>query len=323
MDRSSADTGTGHVGSVLFAGALADVRAHRASADSTPLSSVHTPEPFLSRPPPRLPRHAGIRTFGPVGGASLLLHATVLATVLALVGAQRAFAPSESTRIDATTPRLVFLPKPGSGGGGGGGGNRQQAPVPRAHAKGRDAVTLPAAAPIVPTAQPRAAVPSLPTVVLDTQALTSGVTLQVGLPESLFTLGTSQGPGTGGGVGDGVGTGIGSGSGPGLGPGSGGGTGGGVYRPGNGVTWPVLLLEIKPIYTAEALRDKIQGSVVLEAVVQHDGTPRNIRVVRPLDPNGLDRQAVFAVERWRFKPGRRGAEAVDVLVTIVVDFSIR
>ena len=328
MARSGAHFGTGHVGSVLFAAALADVRAHRASARGPILpSSAQMSEPFLSRPSPRLPRHNRVRTLGPFGGVSLLFHATVLATMLGLLGAQRTFAPNvqpdESSRMHANIPRLVFLPKPGSGGGGGGGGNRQRAPVPRAQAKGQDAVTLPAAAPIVSIASLHAEVPSLPAVALDAQALASGVTVQVGLPESLSMLGTSQGPGTGGGVGDGVGTGIGSGSGPGLGPGSGGGTGGGVYRPGNGVTWPALLLEVKPIYTPEALRDKIQGSVILEAVVQRDGTARNIRVIRSLDQRGLDRQAILAVEQWRFSPGRRGTEAVDVLVTIILDFSIR
>jgi protein TonB len=124
-------------------------------------------------------------------------------------------------------------------------------------------------------------------------------------------------------LGDGVGTGIGSGRGPGLGPGSGGGTGGDLYRPGSGVIPPTLLREVKPTYTVEALRAKIQGSVLLEVVVQRDGTPRDIRVFRSLDPKGLDLEAVRAVERWRFSPGRLNGVPVDVLVTIALDFSIR
>jgi TonB family protein len=146
---------------------------------------------------------------------------------------------------------------------------------------------------------------------------------QVGLLDGSPTLGTSQGPGSGGGVGEGVGTGIGSGRGPGLGPGSGGGTGGGVYRPGGGVIPPTLLLQVKPTYTAEALRARIQGSVLLEVVVQTDGTPRDIHVIRSLDRKGLDREAVLAVEKWRFGPGRLNGVPVDVLVSIVLDFSIR
>jgi TonB family protein len=84
-----------------------------------------------------------------------------------------------------------------------------------------------------------------------------------------------------------------------------------------------LLREVKPTYTVEALRAKIQGSVLLEVVVQPDGTPGDIRVLQSLDPKGLDLEAVRAVERWRFSPGRLNGVPVDVLVTIALDFRIR
>src|SRR5688572_33386311 len=66
----------------------------------------------------------------------------------------------------------------------------------------------------------------------------------------------SLGLGRGGGSGTGQGTGIGSGRGSGLGEGWGGGTGGGAYKPGNGVETPKLIREIKPQYTAQAMRAK-------------------------------------------------------------------
>src|SRR5205814_1673264 len=94
----------------------------------------------------------------------------------------------------------------------------------------------------------------------------------------------SQGSGSGGGAGTGTGTGIGPGTGSGLGPGSGGGTGGGVYQPGNGVTVPVLVREVKPQYTSDAMRAKIQGTVILECIVRPDGTVSDIQVQRSLDP---------------------------------------
>ena len=43
---------------------------------------------------------------------------------------------------------------------------------------------------------------------------------------------------------------------------------------------PRLLVEVRPSYTAEAMRNKVQGMVVLEVVVQQDCTPGAIRVVR-------------------------------------------
>jgi TonB family protein len=133
----------------------------------------------------------------------------------------------------------------------------------------------------------------------------------------------SLGPGIGGGAGDGSGTGIGAGTGPGFGPGVGGGFGGGVYRPGNGVTAPTLLSQVRPNYTSDAMQRKIQGTVVLEMVVGTDGIPRDVRVVRSLDAHGLDEEAIRAARQWRFNPGRFGGVAVEVLVMLVIDFHIR
>ena len=99
--------------------------------------------------------------------------------------------------------------------------------------------------------------------------------------------------------------------------------GGGVYRAGGSVSAPRLIKEVKPKYRSEALLKRIQGMVVLEVVVTADGCASQIRIVRSLDPGGLDEEAVAAVAQWRFEPGRLGATPVDVLVTIEVDFSVR
>jgi TonB family protein len=53
-----------------------------------------------------------------------------------------------------------------------------------------------------------------------------------------------------------------------------------------------------------------------------DGCPSQIRVVKSLD-RGLDEEAMAAVAQWRFEPGRLAGAPVDVLVTIMLDFSIR
>ena len=124
--------------------------------------------------------------------------------------------------------------------------------------------------------------------------------------------------------GHGTGTGIGPGSGSGLGPGSGGGTGGGFYRPGNGVMMPTVLNEVKPSYTADAMRQKIQGVVMVEAVVMPDGGVGQVTVVRSLNPTfGLDQEAIKAVRRWRFRPGTRFGQPVPVLVEIELTFTLR
>ena len=114
----------------------------------------------------------------------------------------------------------------------------------------------------------------------------------------------SQGSGSGGGAGTGTGSGIGPGTGSGLGPGSGGGTGGGTYRLGSGVTTPQLVREVKPQYTSDAMRAKIQGEVLVECVIKADGTVGDVQVIRSLDSTfGLDQEAIKAVRQWRFRPG--------------------
>ena len=128
----------------------------------------------------------------------------------------------------------------------------------------------------------------------------------------------------GGGAGTGQGTGIGPGRGSGLGPGEGGNTGGGVYRPGNGVELPRVLREVRPNYTADAMRAKVQGTVLIEAVVLPDGTVGQVQVVRSLDTTfGLDQEAIKAAKQWRFAPGTRMGQPVSVLVTIELTFTLR
>ena len=94
--------------------------------------------------------------------------------------------------------------------------------------------------------------------------------------------------------------------------------------PGNGVETPRLLREVKPQYTAQAMRAKIQGEVLLECIVQPDGAVGNIRVVRSLDSAfGLDQEAIKAARQWRFAPGTRQGQPVPVLVTIAIAFTLR
>jgi TonB family protein len=78
----------------------------------------------------------------------------------------------------------------------------------------------------------------------------------------------------------------------------------------------------RPKYTPEALRAKIEGTVILQVVVRTHGEPGEITVVRSLDP-GLDAQAIVAVRQWRFAPGQRDGRPVPVLVQIAIPFSLR
>jgi TonB family protein len=215
---------------------------------------------------------------------------------------------------------IVWLNAPGPGGGG----NNNPLPPKKAELPGKEKITVPAAKPpvIIPEPPKEVAKPE-PQLNIPAVMTSAGVQEMPGTLTGLPAV-VSQGSGTGGGGGTGTGTGIGPGSGSGLGPGSGGGTGGGVYRPGNGVMMPTVLSEVKPSYTADAMRQKIQGIVMVEAVVMPDGGVGQVQVVRSLDPTfGLDQEAVKAVRRWRFRPGTRFGQPVPVLVEIELTFTLR
>jgi TonB family protein len=231
--------------------------------------------------------------------------------------------------VPPTNPnQIIWLNQVGPGGGGGGGGNQMKEPPRKAETPGKDKITVPVEKP--PSIEPPKIVKNDPNPVVEqlnipakaladsTEFLPGAIDAPTGPP----TL--SQGPGKGGGAGTGTGSGIGPGTGSGLGPGSGGGTGGGVYQPGNGVTTPRLLHEEKPQYTSEAMRAKVQGTVWVSCVVQTDGTVGDVTVIRSLDPTfGLDQEAVKAARKWRFEPGRRLGQAVPVLITIELQFTLR
>jgi TonB family protein len=203
----------------------------------------------------------------------------------------------------------------GEAAGGGGGGNRAPAPA----SPERRAV-MPQAPRIVPN-EP-AVLPARDLPALAAAPSTPLAIAAVGVP--LVGDGADangRGTGTGGGFGSGEGRGIGPGRGSGVGDGSGGGTGGGYYRPGGGVTSPVLVSQVRPTYPEEAMRRRRrQGSVALEVIVRDDGTPEVVRVVQSIDRGPLDQEAARAVRQWRFLPGRRNGEPVSVLVTVIVDF---
>lgn len=261
------------------------------------------------------------KRFGNAMGASAAAHVLGFFVIVLIMTSLPDLATPDRPISDLTRD-IIWIAQEGPGGGGGGGGNQTPEPPRKAELPGKEKITVPVARP--PKLDPKPPEPK-PEPKMNIPALTAAASIQE-MPGSLSGLPAvpSQGMGTLGGAGTGAGSGIGSGTGSGLGAGSGGGTGGGVYRPGSGVTNPKLLFEVKPSYTADAMRAKIQGVVTLEAVVMPDGTVGNVQIVRSLDPTfGLDQEAIRTVKRWRFAPGTRMGQPVPVLVEIEMTFTLR
>ncbi len=91
-----------------------------------------------------------------------------------------------------------------------------------------------------------------------------------------------------------------------------------------GITWPKVVKEVKAVYTQGARKARIQGRVVLEAIVLESGAVGEVTVVRSLDTeHGLDDEAVRALKGWQFEPGKKDGKAVRVRVEMVMTFNLR
>lgn len=85
---------------------------------------------------------------------------------------------------------------------------------------------------------------------------------------------------------------------------------------------PRVRKEVKPVYTIETLHQrKVQGKVLLEAIVLPNGTVGDVRVTRPLDPD-LDQSAIAALRQWVFLPAVVDDAPVPVLVEVELTFTI-
>lgn len=97
-----------------------------------------------------------------------------------------------------------------------------------------------------------------------------------------------------------------------------------VYKPGNGVTLPEVVKEVRPGYTQAAMQAKVQGSVWLECVVSETGDVTDIKVTKSLDTEyGLDQEAIKAAGQWKFKPGRKDGKPVAVRITLELTFTLK
>jgi protein TonB len=194
---------------------------------------------------------------------------------------------------------------------GGGGGQRGATPVTQGHLpKFADTQITPPKAP--PLEEPKIRMPD-PTIEVQKNLQMANNTMpNIGLPNSPL-VGTSMGNGSG--------SGLGSGNGSGLGNGTGGGFGGGLRHIGGGVSEPVLTYKVDPEFSEEARKAKFMGIVLVNLIVDSNGMPQNVHVLRGVGM-GLDEKAVEAVKQYRFKPAREAGKPVAVELNVEVNFQI-
>src|SRR5215471_5941528 len=95
----------------------------------------------------------------------------------------------------------------------------------------------------------------------------------------------------------------------------------GLFHVGVGVSAPMLIHKTEPEYSEEARQARLEGAVVLYAVIQPDGLAGDLKVIRSLGL-GLGENAIAAVKLWSFRPGEKEGRKVAVAATIEVNFRL-
>jgi len=88
-----------------------------------------------------------------------------------------------------------------------------------------------------------------------------------------------------------------------------------------GMKAPYKIVDAAPPYPPLAQRAHVEGVVILEAVIDAQGRVASVRVLRSIAL--LDEAAVDAVKQWRFTPALLNGEAVPVVMTVTVNFTLQ
>jgi TonB family protein len=92
-------------------------------------------------------------------------------------------------------------------------------------------------------------------------------------------------------------------------------------RVGGNVRQPTKVADVKPVFPAEAQAARVQGVVIIEALIDPSGSIANARVLRSIPM--LDEAALGAVSRWRFTPTQVNGAPASVVMTVTVNFTLQ
>jgi protein TonB len=89
-------------------------------------------------------------------------------------------------------------------------------------------------------------------------------------------------------------------------------------RIGGAISAPALVKRVEPAYPDVALMAKVGGMVILEAVVDADGTVESVKVLRSV--KFLDNAAIEAVKQWRYSPLILNGVPTPFVLTVTLNF---
>jgi periplasmic protein TonB len=88
----------------------------------------------------------------------------------------------------------------------------------------------------------------------------------------------------------------------------------------SGVKAPLKVVHTAPVYPPIAQSARVQGTVILEAIISDAGLVESVRVLRSVAL--LDDAAIAAVRQWRYQPALVSGTPVPVIITVTVDFRL-
>jgi protein TonB len=91
------------------------------------------------------------------------------------------------------------------------------------------------------------------------------------------------------------------------------------------VTNPVLIPESKtePEYPELARVARLEGNVILQAIIRADGSVGDVEILRCNRPSmGFEEAAISAVQTWQYKPALQNGRPVEVFFTVFVEFKL-
>jgi TonB family protein len=94
----------------------------------------------------------------------------------------------------------------------------------------------------------------------------------------------------------------------------------GPVRVGGDIKEPLILKKVPPVYPPIAQSAGVTGVVIIEALIDFDGSVRQARILRSVAL--LDQAALDAVQQWRFTPTLLNGAPVQVVMTVTVNFSL-
>jgi protein TonB len=90
---------------------------------------------------------------------------------------------------------------------------------------------------------------------------------------------------------------------------------------GGNIAVPKKIKDVRPVYPAIALANRVSGTVIIQATIGADGRVTNVTILKSIPL--LDQAALDAVRQWQFTPTRLNGVPIPVIMTVTIAFNLK